>query len=191
MAAASAVKEALWLRNLLSDLGLSYPTIHIKADSQSAIKLLKNPIFSMRSKHIDVIYHFARERVARKDVAFQYIKTVGRHGRPGQPAQQRRLRSPAGAPPAGRHGWTRPNASCHAAQRQLDAAPARWHTRPARWRRAPKCINDTCMPHSPLHSHPRAPCKRPYYPAITTGYGPRPSLLVAPLLSPHTGTCGR
>lgn len=77
MAAASAVKEALWLRTLLTDLGLSYPTISIKADSQSAIKLLKNPVFSMRSKHIDVIYHFARERVTRKDVSFSYIKTDG------------------------------------------------------------------------------------------------------------------
>ena len=75
MAAAAAIKEALWMRRLLSELGLDPGTILIKADSQSAIKLLKNPIVSMRSKHIDVIYHFARERVARKDVAFDYIRT--------------------------------------------------------------------------------------------------------------------
>lgn len=75
MAAASAIKEALWLRQLLQGLALDLNTIPIKADSQSAIKLLKNPVFSMRSKHIDVIYHFARERVARNDVSFSYIKT--------------------------------------------------------------------------------------------------------------------
>ena len=75
MAAADAVKEALWLRKLGADLQLDLGTIKILADNQSAIKLLKNPISSMRSKHIDVIYHFARERVARGDVSFEYVRT--------------------------------------------------------------------------------------------------------------------
>ena len=74
MAAASAIKEALWLRKLFSELALD-TFITINADNQSAIKLLKNPVFSMRSKHIDVIYHFARERVTRGDVSFKYIRT--------------------------------------------------------------------------------------------------------------------
>ena len=75
MAAANATKEALWLRKLLRDLHISCPTVLILADNQSAIKLLKNPVSSQRSKHIDVIYHFARERVARKEVEFEYIPT--------------------------------------------------------------------------------------------------------------------
>ena len=75
MAAAYAVKEALWVRKLMTDLQLSTGTVTIKADNQSAIKLLKNPVTSVRSKHIDVIYNFARERVARKEVKFEYIRT--------------------------------------------------------------------------------------------------------------------
>lgn len=76
MAAAYAIKEGLWLRTLLSEIGVDINTMIICADNQSAIKLLKNPVFSMRSKHIDVIYHFARERVTRKEVSFKYIPTT-------------------------------------------------------------------------------------------------------------------
>jgi transposase InsO family protein len=75
MAAAAAVKEALWLRTLLNDLDINAGTIPILCDNQGAIKLLKHPIASVRSKHIDVIYHFARERVARKEVTFDYCAT--------------------------------------------------------------------------------------------------------------------
>jgi hypothetical protein len=75
MSAAVAVKEGLWLRKLLVDLGFDLGTVSIMADNQSAIKLLRNPVFSARSKHIDVIHHFARERVLRKEVAFKYIST--------------------------------------------------------------------------------------------------------------------
>jgi hypothetical protein len=75
MAAAFAVKEALWLRKLLADLGMGTNPVKIYGDNQSALKLIKHPIASLRSKHIDVIYHFARERAARGEVKFQYIPT--------------------------------------------------------------------------------------------------------------------
>lgn len=75
MAAGSAVKEGLWLRKLLGSLDLPMDAVHIACDNQSAIKLLKNPIFSARSKHIDIIHHFARERVLRKEVTFHYVHT--------------------------------------------------------------------------------------------------------------------
>ena len=75
MAAASAVKEALWLRKLMMDLGKPVETLKIFCDNQAAITLLKNPIASTRSKHIDVLHYFARERVARKEVEFSYIST--------------------------------------------------------------------------------------------------------------------
>ncbi|PSC72954.1 reverse poly isoform B [Micractinium conductrix] len=75
IAAATAIKEGLWLRKLFQDLGLNLDTISIYADSQTALKLLKNPIVSNRSKYIDVIHHFARERVARNEVTFEYIST--------------------------------------------------------------------------------------------------------------------
>jgi hypothetical protein len=76
MAAASAVKEGLRLRKLFNSLDINMATVNIRCDNQSAIKLLKNPIFSVRSKHIDIAHHFARERVQSKEVVITYIYTT-------------------------------------------------------------------------------------------------------------------
>jgi hypothetical protein len=75
MGAAAAVKEALWFRKLASNIGMEMDTGTILCDNQGAVKLLKHPIASQRSKHIDVLHHFARERVARKAVEFVYCPT--------------------------------------------------------------------------------------------------------------------
>jgi hypothetical protein len=75
IAAASTIKEALWLRNVLTDLGLRIETVPLFTDNQAALKLLRNPLSSHRSKHIDVAHHFSRERVARKEVSFSYLPT--------------------------------------------------------------------------------------------------------------------
>ena len=44
-------------------------------DNQAALVLLKNSVVSMRRKHIDVVYHFVRERCARGEVNFEYCPT--------------------------------------------------------------------------------------------------------------------
>ena len=75
MAAAYAVKEGLWLRKLLHDFGISMSPVGMCCDNQGAIKVMKHAIASMRSKHIDVIHHFVRERVARGEVEFEYCKS--------------------------------------------------------------------------------------------------------------------
>jgi hypothetical protein len=75
LSAAQAVKEALWFRKLWGDLGLDMGTVQIYCDNQGAIRHVKHPIALQRSKHIDVIHHFARERVARMEVGFAYCRT--------------------------------------------------------------------------------------------------------------------
>jgi hypothetical protein len=75
LSAAQAVKEALWLRKLGKDLGIDFGTVEVLCHNQGAIQLLKHPIASARSKHIDIIHHFARERVARKEVSFKYCRS--------------------------------------------------------------------------------------------------------------------
>jgi hypothetical protein len=56
MAAGTAIREALWLRKLLADLGYPVGTMEIKGDNQAALKLLENPSNMARSKHIDVMH---------------------------------------------------------------------------------------------------------------------------------------
>jgi hypothetical protein len=77
MAAGAAVKEALFLRKLGPELGLQLDAggVSIRGDNTAALALLVNPISSERSKHIDVLHHFARERALRKEVVFSYIAT--------------------------------------------------------------------------------------------------------------------
>ena len=76
IAGAHTAKEAIWLRQLLSELGLdmSSPTaLHI--DNQSAIAIARNPEFHDRTKHIDVCYHFLRQVVEDKSIELEYIPT--------------------------------------------------------------------------------------------------------------------
>ena len=76
MALASAAQEALWLRQLLSDLKNkpTSPTL-ILEDNQAAICLAKNPQFHGRAKHIDIKYHFVREQVASGNIAVKYCRS--------------------------------------------------------------------------------------------------------------------
>ncbi len=40
-----------------------------------AIALASNPIYHARTKHVEVDYHFIREKVLHKDIAISYLST--------------------------------------------------------------------------------------------------------------------
>ena len=60
MALSSAAQEAIWLRELSSDLG--NPQHLIMEDNQSAISIARNPQFHGRTKHINIKYHLFENR---------------------------------------------------------------------------------------------------------------------------------
>nr|GFA40962.1 retrovirus-related Pol polyprotein from transposon TNT 1-94 [Tanacetum cinerariifolium] len=62
MALTEAVKEAIWLRGLLEELGVELNTVEVNCDNQDAINLSRNHVFHERTKNINVRYHFIRER---------------------------------------------------------------------------------------------------------------------------------
>jgi hypothetical protein len=76
MALASATREALWLRSMLSELG-SLPKLptHISVDNHGTIAFAENSGFHARSKHIDVRHHFIRERITSHEVSVSYCPT--------------------------------------------------------------------------------------------------------------------
>ena len=78
MAVTQATKEAIWLRRLLAEIDVAVTqegATLIYQDNQSTIALAKNPVHHARSKHIDIQYHFVREKVEHKEVDLQYIPT--------------------------------------------------------------------------------------------------------------------
>lgn len=68
---------AVWLRRLLHKIG--YPQTHptpLFGDNQNAIRLLKNPEYHKCTKHIDIQYHFIREKFKNGEIDVSYISTA-------------------------------------------------------------------------------------------------------------------
>jgi hypothetical protein len=59
MAASAAACQGIWLTRLLGDLrSRAVEGVELRIDNQSAMTLIKNPVFHDRSKHIRTRYHF-------------------------------------------------------------------------------------------------------------------------------------
>ncbi|KAE8669328.1 tir-nbs resistance protein [Hibiscus syriacus] len=75
-AAAMAAQESTWLIQLMNNLHqpVDY-AIPLYCDNQSAIRLAENPVFHARTKHVEVHYHFVREKVLQEEIEMRQIKT--------------------------------------------------------------------------------------------------------------------
>ena len=76
MAISEAIKEAIWVRQLVGELVQEEQGIAIYCDSQSAIHLTKNQMFHDRTKHIDIRYHFVRDVISGGDIMIKKINTA-------------------------------------------------------------------------------------------------------------------
>ena len=76
MAINRCIREAIWLRQLMEDLGCvqEEPTT-IMCDNQGSMALAKNPTNHDRSKHIDVQHHFIKKNIENKIVKLKYCPT--------------------------------------------------------------------------------------------------------------------
>ena len=73
-ALANAASELIWLQQLFKDLRITssfVPVLH--CDNVSALALASNPVFHARTKHVEVDFHFVREKVANHQLVLQYL----------------------------------------------------------------------------------------------------------------------
>lgn len=74
MALSLAAQEALWLRNLLSEISLKdLPPTAVKVDNQAAIALAEHVGYQSRAKHIDLRYRFVPDAVQVGHLQLEYI----------------------------------------------------------------------------------------------------------------------
>jgi hypothetical protein len=76
-AIAHATRQAVWVRNLLKELGFPQeePTL-LFGDNQSAITIAHDPQYHARSKHFDVQNHFVREKIENGVIKLYYCPTA-------------------------------------------------------------------------------------------------------------------
>ncbi|KAF1317226.1 putative polyprotein, partial [Globisporangium splendens] len=76
MAASLCAQEIMWTRALLADLqAMQDKPTTLFEDSQGAIALTKNMGYQGRAKHIDIRYHFVREKVKAQHIDVRYVET--------------------------------------------------------------------------------------------------------------------
>lgn len=65
------------LRNLLADIGLAQPDASlIGGDNQATLAQLKSRLAGSKARHVKVDFHYVRELVQQKEIAFYYVPTA-------------------------------------------------------------------------------------------------------------------
>nr|GEX16656.1 ribonuclease H-like domain-containing protein [Tanacetum cinerariifolium] len=67
--------QVLWMRTQLTNFGFHFDKIPMYCDSKAAIAISCNPVQHSRTKHIDVRYHFIKEKVEKGIVELFFVRT--------------------------------------------------------------------------------------------------------------------
>ncbi|CAJ2674023.1 unnamed protein product [Trifolium pratense] len=73
IALVEGVKEAIWLKGMIGEMGISQGCVKIHCDNQSAIHLANHQVYHERTKHIDIRLHFVRDMIETKEIMVEKI----------------------------------------------------------------------------------------------------------------------
>ncbi|KAM2767079.1 hypothetical protein COP1_022920 [Malus domestica] len=65
-----------WFHNLFRDLYLPLQPHRLWCDNISAIAVASNPVYQARMRHVEVDYHYIRDKVIRKEIEVGYVATT-------------------------------------------------------------------------------------------------------------------
>jgi histone deacetylase 1/2 len=76
---ADATAEMMWMQSLLAELGIKLTQAPcLWCDNLGATYLCANPVFHARAKHIEIDFHFVREKVRRKQLVYPFQRSSSR-----------------------------------------------------------------------------------------------------------------
>ncbi|GJU78788.1 putative ribonuclease H-like domain-containing protein [Tanacetum coccineum] len=75
IAASHCYGQVLWIQNQMLDYGYNFMQIKIHVDNESAIYVVKNPVYHSKTKHIEIRHHFIRDFYEKRLIEMVKIHT--------------------------------------------------------------------------------------------------------------------
>ncbi|GJS61867.1 putative ribonuclease H-like domain-containing protein [Tanacetum coccineum] len=75
IAASNCCRQVLWLQNQFLDYGYNFMQTRIHMDNKSAMCVVKNHVYHLKTKHIEIRHHFIRDSYEKKLIEMVKIHT--------------------------------------------------------------------------------------------------------------------
>ncbi|GJZ56219.1 putative ribonuclease H-like domain-containing protein [Tanacetum coccineum] len=75
IAASHCYGQVLWIQNQMLDYGFNFMQTKIHVDNESAICVVKNPVYHSKTKHIEIRHHFIRDSYEKRLIEMVKIHT--------------------------------------------------------------------------------------------------------------------